>query len=98
MSPILAGISFLGAAGAFIALALYLRPSRFAVGAPRLRLRVAALGTAILALLAWAAYAGQIVDTGVIRLKEKAVNEVICITHDDPLTRELIVCNSGPVE
>ncbi len=70
MSPILAGISFLGAAGAFVALALYLRPSRFAVGAPRLRLRVAALGTAIWALLAWAAYAGQIVDTAVILLLE----------------------------
>lgn len=73
MNSIAAGISFLSAAGAFVALALYLRPSRLAVGAPRLRLRVAALGTALWALLAWAAYAGQIQIAGVLLLLELAL-------------------------
>jgi putative PEP-CTERM system histidine kinase len=69
MSPVVAGISFLSAAGAFVALALYLRPSRLAVGAPRLRLRIAALGTAIWALLAWAAVAGLLPPAAVLVLE-----------------------------
>lgn len=53
MANTLIAISFLSSALAYAALALMLRPSRYGQGAPRLRLRLAALATAVWALAAW---------------------------------------------
>ena len=53
MANTLIAISFLSSALAYAALALMLRPSRYGHGAPRLRLRLAALATAVWALVAW---------------------------------------------
>lgn len=70
MSPLLVGVSFASVLAAFTLVALYFRPSRFSLGAPRRRLRIAALGTAIWAMPAWGVAVGYLPGYGVAAMLE----------------------------
>ena len=66
-APVLTSAGFLLCAAAFVALGVALRPGRFGRGVPRLRLRLAALGTGLVALVAaWAVQSREVLGEHVL--------------------------------